>query len=239
VASVKSAVLFAQTFAACAAVAAAPADARFTPTPELLQRAATLARDAAASLAPPLARIDVQPGALDSRLQLAPCAQVQAYLPAGASAWGRTRVGLRCTDGAARWNVFLPVLVQVWAPAVVVQAELPAGARLQAAQLSTAIVDWAAAGAAPLPLPAAAIGRTLARPVAAGQALRSTDLQSRQWFAAGDTVQVLAQGDGFSVATEAQALSPGLEGQPARVRTEGGRVLSGQPVGDKRIEVRL
>jgi len=84
-----------------------------------------------------------------------------------------------------------------------------------------------------------AVGRVLTRPLKAGQSLRQSHLKPRQWFAAGDTVTVVAQGPGFSVAGEAQALTNGIEGQPARVRTEGGRMLTGQPVGDRRVELGL
>ena len=52
-------------------------------------------------------------------------------------------------------------------------------------------------------------------------------------------VRVLALGEGFSLEGEGQALSNGIEGQPARVRTESGRILTGQPVGDRRLEVAL
>ena len=64
-----------------------------------------------------------------------------------------------------------------------------------------------------------------------GRSVRSTHLQPRQWFAAGDTVQVVAAGRGFSVSGEGQALTPGIEGQPARVRTESGRILTGRAGG--------
>jgi flagellar basal body P-ring formation protein FlgA len=187
--------------------------------------------------APP--RVEVVAGALDPRLRLAPCRHVDAYLPAGARAWGRTRIGLRCTDGATRWNVFLPLTVRVWAPAVVLAAPLPAGSVLTAEHLALAEVDWAAEPASVFVDPARLVGRTLARPLPAGGAPRQSDLRARQWFAAGDTVRVVARGPGFSVGSDGTALSPGVEGQPSRVRTEGGRVVSGQPVGERRIEVGL
>lgn len=60
-------------------------------------------------------RMEVHVGKLDARLQLAPCNQVEPYLPAGSKLWGRTRDGLRCIEPGARpWNVFLPVTVQAW-----------------------------------------------------------------------------------------------------------------------------
>jgi flagella basal body P-ring formation protein FlgA len=50
---------------------------------------------------------------------------------------------------------------------------------------------------------------------------------------------VIATGAGFALESEAQALSNGIEGQPARVRTESGRVLTGLPSGERRVEVAL
>jgi flagella basal body P-ring formation protein FlgA len=218
-------------------VIAMPAAAQLAP--EVLARAQALAGDAAAALAPAGARVEVETGVLDPRLTLAPCGRVEAYLAAGVPGWGRTRVGLRCSDGRVRWNVFLPVTVRVWAPALVSTAALPAGAHLAQAQLGRADIDWGAE-AQPAFDPATPLaGRTLARAVAAGQALRPADLQPRQWFALGDTVSIVAAGNGFAVTADGLALTPGLEGQPARVRTESGRVLVGRPVGERRIEVGL
>ena len=59
--------------------------------------------------------------------------------------------------------------------------------------------------------------------------MRQGHSRARQWFTAGETVRVVAAGPGFALESEAQALSNGIEGQPARVRTESGRVLTGQP----------
>jgi flagellar basal body P-ring formation protein FlgA len=219
------------------------ASAQTSPAPALpaatVAQAVALAQQAAAALAPPAARVVVQAGTLDTRLQLAPCHAITPYLQPGAPAWGRTRVGLRCTQGAS-WNVQLPVVVQVFAPAVVLGAALPAGTRLQATSaLTVAEVDWAAATGAPFTNPQELHQRVLARPMAAGQALRNADLQSRQWFATGDTVQIWAQGSGFAINSEGQAMGPGLEGVPVRVRLESGRVVVGRATAERRLEVQL
>lgn len=207
--------------------------------PSALADALALARQGAAALAPAGARIEVEAGTPDPRLRLAPCTRVQAHWPGGARAWGRTRVGLRCTEGEGRWAITLPVTVKVWAPALVPRAPLPVGTVLEAELLATETVDWAAAPAGVLTDAAPLAGRTLARTVAAGAPLQPADLKPRQFFAAGDTVRVVAVGPGFAVAGEGQALSPGIEGQPARVRTESGRVVSGQPVAERQLEVAL
>jgi flagella basal body P-ring formation protein FlgA len=46
-------------------------------------------------------------------------------------------------------------------------------------------------------------------------------------FQAGAQVRVLAQGTGFQISSDGQALSAGVVGQPARVRMDSGRVMSG------------
>ncbi|MDO9075571.1 MAG: flagellar basal body P-ring formation chaperone FlgA [Rubrivivax sp.] len=229
--------------AAPAALAQAPA-ALPTALPaavpaDTLVRALALVAEAASALAPTGARVQVLPGALDPRLKLAACARVQPQLPAGVPAWGRTRVSLRCTEGQVRWNVFLPVTVQVWAKAAVPTVALGAGARLEASQFTLADADWAAAAAPPFADAAALQGRVLARAVPAGQPLRAGDLQARQWFAAGDTVRVVTNGAGFSIATEGRAMAAGVEGQPVRVRIGENHVAAGRPVGPRLVEVGL
>ena len=186
-----------------------------------------------------LPRFEIIIGQLDARLRLAPCQQVDPYLPEGTRLWGKGRIGLRCTQGATKWNVYLPVTVKAFGPALVAAGNTAAGSVLTAADLTPAEVDLADDASPAIANAALAVGRALARPLKAGQSLRQSHLKPRQWFAAGDSVTVVAQGAGFSVAGEAQALTNGIEGQPARVRTDGGRVLTGQPVGDRRLEVSL
>ena len=186
-----------------------------------------------------LPRFEITIGQLDARLRLAPCQQVDPYLPEGTRLWGKGRIGLRCTQGATKWNVYLPVTVKAFGTALVAAGNAAAGSVLTAADLMPGEVDLADDASPAVMNADLAVGRALARPLKAGQSLRQSHLKPRQWFAAGDSVTVVAQGAGFSVAGEAQALTNGIEGQPARVRTEGGRVLTGQPVGERRLELNL
>lgn len=227
--------------AAAAALPALPASAQTGAAPLLppavVEQALTLSRQAAEQLAPPGARIDVSAGSLNPRLRLAPCRRIEAHLAAGTPAWGRTRVGLRCAEGAVAWNVSLPVTVQVMAPALVARSTLPAGSEVQPDQFIEAEVDWGAGSTPPLTGADDFAGRQLTRPLAAGQPLRGADLRTRQWFSAGDTVRIVAVGQGFSISSEGQAMSHGIEGRSARVRMPSGRIVSGDPVGERRVEV--
>lgn len=191
----------------------------------------------AGTAAPP--RVEVLVGKLDPRLRLAPCQKITPYLPPGSRAVGATRIGLRCTQGPKAWNVYLPVTVKVFARSLVAATALPVGTVLQPRHLVEAEVDLAASTDPAIAQPQLAIGRTLARSLVPGDALRRADLKLRQWFAAGDMVRVVAVGPGYQIAAEAQALGPGVDGQTVRARIEGGRIVSGVATADRRIEVPL
>lgn len=230
----------AQPAAPAAAVPAAQAvpgvsEALAAEVQRLAREAATIVWGGTAQ--PP--RIEVRLGRLDPRLKLAPCQRIEPYLPAGMRPLGRSRVGLRCTQGTTAWNVTLPIEVQVWAPSLAAATALPAGTVLEARHLVTTEVDLAERADPAIAAAAAVLGRTLVRGLASGEALRRGDLKTRQYFNAGDTVRIVAVGAGYAVSSEGQAMGPGLEGQSARVRTDGGRIVTGVATGERRVELAL
>ncbi|HSI50002.1 MAG TPA: flagellar basal body P-ring formation chaperone FlgA [Ideonella sp.] len=240
----------APTTAAAASAAPAPVRAAVAPPPqdgalaslgsELGGRIQQLAHDSAVlGSGNKNTRVEIEVGALDPRLRLAPCQKIEPYLPPGLPTWGRTRIGLKCVQGSKAWNVSLPLTVHVWRPALVLRDALPAGTVLLASHLMEAEVDLAAGTGMPVAEANGLVGRSLQRGMAAGSALRQPDLKARQWFAAGETVKVVAGGAGWAIATEAQAMNPGIEGQTIRVRTEAGKVLMGRAVADRLVEVAL
>lgn len=184
-------------------------------------------------------RMQIEVGTLDPRLQLAPCARVEPYLPAGSRLWGRTRLGLRCVQGRVAWNVFLPVTVKAFGPAWVLRSNVPQGAVLRAEDAVEAEVDWAAEPAAVLAKPELWVGQTAARTLMAGQALRQAMVRPPELFGAGALVRVLAQGPGYAVTADGQALSAGGAGQTVRVRMANGRIVSGVVNGAGAVELAL
>jgi len=190
-------------------------------------------------IGPATPRAEVTLGRLDPRLRLAACQKVDAYLPTGARVWGATRVGLRCVEGPSAWNVYLPVNVQVFGPGLVAAAPLPAGHVIAQADLRSAEINLTDSRSPAVLDGAAVVGRVLAQALTAGEALRVNGMKNRQWFAPGDTVQLRAVGGGFVLAASGEALTAGLEGQSVRVRTSGGKVVVGQAVGDKLVEITL
>lgn len=184
-------------------------------------------------------RMESTMGALDSRLRLAVCGNVEPYVPAGARLWGRSRVGLRCVDGMGRWNVSLPVVVKAVGPAWVLKSQVSPGSVLGEADVVESQVDWAEEPTAVLQDRALWVGQTTTRVLMAGQALRQGMVKPAQVFQAGASVRVVAQGPGFQVSSDAQALSAGVVGQSARVKMDNGRVTSGTVLDMRTVRIDL
>ena len=184
-------------------------------------------------------RLDVSVGALDSRLKLAPCANVEPYLAPGARLWGHSRVSLRCVDGMVKWNVSVPVTVKAFGNAWVVRGQVQAGSPLSQNDVVATEVDWAEDTSPVLLDPALWLGQTATRAMSTGQVLRQGLVRPTQVFQAGSQVRVVAEGQGFQVSGDAQALSAGVVGQTARVRMDNGRVANGTVIDARTVRIEL
>lgn len=184
-------------------------------------------------------RMEVAVGALDSRLKLAPCARVEPYVPVGTRLWGKTRLGLRCLEGSAKWNVFLPVTIRAFGPAWVIRGNVAPGAVLTEEDAIEAEVDWAEDRNAIIAQPSQWVGQVAARALTTGQALRQGMTRAAQVFQAGAQVRVVAQGPGFQISSDGLALSAGVVGQPARVKMDNGRVMSGVVLDNRTVRLEI
>ncbi len=184
-------------------------------------------------------RMEVSFGSLDSRLRLAPCNKVEPYLPVGTRLWGKSRVGLRCLDGAVKWNVFLPVTVKAYGKAWVLNANVPSGTILRAADAVAAEVDLAEDTSPALTDLSQWVGSTASRQLASGQAIRQSSVHASNAFIAGSQVRIVAQGSGFSISTDGQALTAGSLGQSVKVKMEGGRIVSGLVIDQHTVRIDL
>lgn len=184
-------------------------------------------------------RMEVAVGALDGRLRLAACSRVEPYLPPGTRLWGKTRLGLRCADGSARWNVFLPLTVKAYGRAWVVRRDVAPGAVLGAADAMEAEVDWAEEASPVVADPAQWVGQVATRGLGTGQTVRQSMIRPAQVFQAGAQVRVVAQGAGFQITADGQALSPGVIGQLTKVRMDNGRIMSGTVLDARTVALQI
>ena len=182
-------------------------------------------------------RMEVVLGELDRRLQLAPCARVEPYIPVGTQLWGKTRLGLRCLEGVARWNVFLPITIRAYGSAWVLKSHVMPGAVLTESDAIEAEVDWAEERNPVMANPSQWVGQIAARTLPAGQALRTGMTRAAQAFQSGAQIRVVAQGAGFQITSAGQAMSAGVIGQSARVKMENGRILSGVVVDNRTVRL--
>lgn len=182
-------------------------------------------------------RFEVQLGTVQTGA-LAPCRRTEPFLPAGARPWGRGSVGVRCVDGA-QWSVLVPMTVRAWGPALVAASPLAAGAPVAPDAVREQEVELTREPASLVRDAAQLQGRTLARPLAAGQPLRQDLLRAALVVQAGDPVRLRIAGRGFAVSASGQALGAAAEGQPLRVRTELGKVLTGVAREGRFVDVAL
>ena len=187
-------------------------------------------------------RVEVTVASVDERLRLAPCANMTPFMPAGARLWGRSMLGVRCqspVNGGPGWSVLVPVEVRVYAQALVAARPLLAGETPGLDSLVLQEVELTREPPGALTDPSQVGDAILARMLATGQTLRREHLRPRPIIVVGEMVQLVANGNGFSVSSYGKALSAGADGQMVRVQADSGRAMSGIARPGKIVEIRL
>ena len=164
------------------------------------------------------------------------CEALEAFLPNGASAWGRVSVGLRC-PGERPWTRFVQAHVALEGRYLVAARAIEAGQPLGAGDVAARTGDLTALPKSVLFDPAELKGMVVANRVAAGAPLRREQLRGTVVIQQGQTVQVVAAGAGFTVRTEARALNRAEIGATVQAKTRDGRLVSG--VADEEGQIRL
>lgn len=151
------------------------------------------------------------------------CAVPVLTLANNTRVWGNVSVSVRCGEQRR----FIQAEVQVTGHYLVSARPLRRGVTLAAADLrqSTGRLDLLPPRA--LLLPKEAMGAVLLRDLPPGQPLTSAMLRRAWVVKSGQTVQVLAQGMGFSINSEGKAMGNAAAGQSVRVRVASGQIVSG------------
>lgn len=166
--------------------------------------------------------IDVKP----PRNQLPACAALDAFLPAGSRAIGKTTVGIRCL-APGQWTVYLPAQVRVIGRYAVTRQPLPANHVLTAADLELGEGDLGALPNDVVSDPSAMVGYRTVSGLAAGAPLRTSIVRPPLVVQQGQTTRLVLNGPGFSVQSEGEALANAGRGDRVRVKTSSGQVVSG------------
>ena len=183
-------------------------------------------------------RVEIEVGTLARNSVLAPCANMEPFIPAGTRLWGRASLGMRCRDGA-RWSVLVPVHVRIFAPALISTRSLAPGQALAAEDYEIAETELTRQAPGMLTSPDEVASQILSRPLPSGTALRREHFRPQIVAAPGDQVTLTYAGSGFAVSGSGKALHAAADGQPVRVQVESGRILTGIARHGRRVEVRF
>jgi flagellar basal body P-ring formation protein FlgA len=167
---------------------------------------------------------------------LAACDNLQAFMAPGAPMWGRTTVGVRCT-GEKPWTIYLLARVSVQATYYVAGRSISPGDVIQMADLVPREGDLTVMPRAIVTDPSQVVGAVAENRISAGLPLRSDLIRSPQAIQLGQTVKVVAQGDGFSISTDGNAMNNASPGQQVRVKTSGGQTVVGTASGKGVVQI--
>ncbi|MEG2664835.1 MAG: flagellar basal body P-ring formation chaperone FlgA [Hafnia sp.] len=161
------------------------------------------------------------------------CEIPQFSMPSSARRWGTLSVLVQCPQDKR----YLQVEVQVTGGYPVASAPLSRGQHISAADFNImqGRLDR---------LPTGSImeisqldNAVLTRDVAAGQPVTSSMMRRTWIIKAGQSVQILAQGDGFNVTSEGKALNNAAIADNVRVRLASGQIISGKATEQGTIEL--
>lgn len=163
---------------------------------------------------------------IDTQNNLSPCPALEAFLPPGARAWGRTTIGVRCL-AEGNWSVYVPVQVKVMGDYLVTARPLVLGQVVGNDDVARQSGDLAELPSGILTDAAQAVGKTVGLSIASGRPLRSDMLRQPLSVQQGQSVKVVSRGAGFQVASDGRALNNAAAGQVTQVRMNSGQTISG------------
>ena len=169
---------------------------------------------------------------------LAACTSLTPFMPTGSRMWGRTTVGVRCV-GDHPWTLYVQARVSVQATYYVSARSLAPGDVLSAADLVARDGDLTTLPTAVIIDPSQAVGSVALMRVSEGMPLRRDMIRSASAVTVGQTVRIVANGQGFSISSEGSAMNNASPGQTVRVKTAAGQIIQGVVKDGGTVEIQL
>lgn len=169
---------------------------------------------------------------------LAACTTLEPFMPTGARLWGRTTVGVRCA-GAKPWTLYLQARISIEATYYLAARQIEPGTVVTAQDLLARNGDLSNLPRAVITDPSQAVGASAIARISAGMPLRQDLLKSASAVTIGQTVRVVAQGQGFSISSEGSVMNNASPGQQVRVKMAGGQIISGIVKDGGTVEVQM
>ncbi len=169
---------------------------------------------------------------------LAACTTLEPFMPSGARLWGRLTVGVRCA-GERPWTIYLQARISLRATYYLAARAMAPGEVFTAADLVARDGDLTGLPQAIVTDPSQAVGSVSLVRIAGGMPLRRDMLKSASSVSIGQTVRVVAAGQGFAISAEGSAMNNASPGQQVRVKTANGQIISGIVKDGSTVEIQL
>jgi flagellar basal body P-ring formation protein FlgA len=181
-------------------------------------------------------QVTIQTGAIDNRLKLAPCADVNVFMPRGSRPWGKTSVGLKCM-APSLWTIYVQATVKVNGQYLVAVAPLAQGQIVTDKDVVFETGDLTQLPVGVYTEISQVVGHIVNISMNAGTVLRQDLLKTMPVVQQGQSVMLVTAGEGFSISAEGHAMTKAVEGQVVQVKVANGQVIAGVARADGKVEV--
>ncbi|MBA5601114.1 flagellar basal body P-ring formation protein FlgA [Pectobacterium aroidearum] len=151
------------------------------------------------------------------------CAAPQITLPGNTKMWGNVSLSIRC----GQQRRFIQTEVQVTGNYVTSSRPINRGTTLTEKDISLTKGRLDLLPLRPILTLQGAQGAVLLRDLTPGQVITASMIRRAWVVKAGQSVQIIAQGEGFTINGEGKAMNNAAAGQAVRVRTANGQIISG------------
>ncbi|MBA0204450.1 flagellar basal body P-ring formation chaperone FlgA [Pectobacterium aroidearum] len=151
------------------------------------------------------------------------CEAPQITLPGNTKMWGNVSLSIRC----GQQRRFIQTEVQVTGNYVTSSRPINRGTTLTEKDMSLTKGRLDLLPLRPILTLQGAQGAVLLRDLTPGQVITASMIRRAWVVKAGQSVQIIAQGEGFTINGEGKAMNNAAVGQAVRVRTANGQIISG------------
>lgn len=184
-------------------------------------------------------KVNIALQALDSRIQIQACDQLEAFGMQGSRLWGKTHVGVRCRASGNQkpWSIYLQADVQVFGKYVVTAVPVSQGQMLTANDIVIQSGDLTRLPNGILTDTKMVEGKLASINLTAGTVLRPELLKATTVIQQGQTVQLSSAGNGFVVSADGTAMNAAHAGQVVQVKVASGLMIKGIAKDIGKVEV--
>lgn len=185
--------------------------------------------------------LEVRAEPLDVRLRLPKCSEnTEAYIKGGQPLVSRVAVGIRCTNDAHRWAIFVPVTITRYAKVVVSGRRLPRGQPINKSDVKVERRAITHLNGRYLTQVNEVTGHLAKRSLEKGKILYPSLLKRQNLVKRGQNVIILAENPIIQVRSKGVALANGRAGEKIRVRnTSTKKIVEGTITSEGYVKILL